>query len=168
VRLSLVLEALPEGANDVVLRARTKTRSGFSGWSEPTAVITVPALPPRERRSASADATGTNDRPQQRGLSAGDLDEYHALREALQPMLGPDLPLDEAVRPFRRVRDLAEAVVLSRRHKLQFASLLKAVEGPPSRSLREALRLVEPSLDARRASRDARDEARALAARKPR
>jgi hypothetical protein len=167
VRLSVVLPALPEGGTDVALRVRTKTRSGISAWSEPTAIVSVPALPASQQRASSAAATRANERRQRRGLSVSDLDPYPALREAIERLLSPGLSLDEAVRPFRNVSNLANAVAVSRQRKLPFAELLEALEGPPRRSLREALQVVEPSLDARRALRDARDEGSRLAAAGP-
>lgn len=159
VRVTFPLESLPEGDNTVVLRMRTVSRGQLGDWSEPTGVITVPPLMPASGKRASSGSRGKKQRP---GLAAADLDGHPALKDALQPLLTPGFDVNAALRPFRRVEDLATAVALSRQHKLPFVDLCKSLEGPPPRSLREALRALQPSLRVGSAVRRARDESRAL------
>lgn len=173
-RVTFVPESLPAGDNEVVLRLRSKSLEQFSDWSEPTAIIKVPGLPPRGRRRvpSGADATGsgpTGERAREDGKSprkgrlvVADLEKHAALQKALEPMLTGGLSIEAAVGPFRRIDELATAVALTRQHKLSFAEVCKRLEGPPPQSLRNVLRALKPSVNSRQALRDARNQGRTL------
>ncbi len=155
-RLSLPQIGLPEGSNRVVVRISSMSREQTGVWSDPSAAVTMPI------RTTSAPDRLSSDPRKRRHLTRADLERRPALKEALSPLLGPGLDTDAVVTAFRSVDDLATAIVLSRRHELPFAELCKAIQGSPPQSLRDVLGRLRPSLDVRRAFRDARVEARRL------
>ena len=154
-QVSIPLFPLPAGANSVSVRLRSVSSGRPGAWSEAVGPLTMPAVerPPRIRAAAR---TG--------GIGLEELERLPALKEALDPLLDSDLSLTLALGSFRRPRDLAMAIVLSRAHSLPFSMLCRIVRGPPATSLAGALMRLKPSLDATRAMHAAQVEARRLLA----
>jgi hypothetical protein len=84
------------------------------------------------------------------------------LSESLRMLLPPDASIEAELRRFRRVNDLALALVLSREYNIPFTMLSKTLEGPPRLSVRNALVKLRTDVDARSAVRKARTEAAKL------
>jgi hypothetical protein len=167
VRVTLPRETVPECASDCVIRVQTLTAGRASAWSAPvplSAVVTRQAqLPPRQQRPPAARPERTpNAAPartrQRAGLAPRDIESYASLSESLRQLLPPDANLDAELRRFRRVEELALAVVISRDYDIPFTTLSRTLEGPPRTSPRNALVKLRPDLDAG-AFRRARDEA---------
>jgi hypothetical protein len=156
--------AVPAGVSRVVLRVQTVAGAAASAWSDPSPVVTSgvtrapakrPAREPRARRT----------------LQPADLEPHQALTAALKKVLAADARVEDAIKPFRRVQDLALAIVVSQNNDIPFDALVKAIGGPPPVSLRNAIGKLRPNLNAPDAIRKARPAARELVgaapARKP-
>lgn len=145
-----------EGSGTVVLRLQIVSKGGGrSDWSESTGRVTLPVVPAAERRRAA-------DRPPPPILSAKDLDAHPALKAEFSKRLGTGMSMDDALKAFRRVRDAATAVALSRGQEIALDRLCRSLLGPPRLSLRQALLRLKPSVDTRGALREAQAEGRRL------
>jgi hypothetical protein len=140
-------DVMPFGYGRVVMRLQSLSASGPGPWSEPSPPVTLAERPP------------PSGPPRPRTLA--DLERYPALNEALQQLLGRRATGAE-VSTFRRIEDLATAVVLSQKYELVFPDLCKILRGPPPLTLRGAVRRLLPSLDNRQVVRAAGIEAQAL------
>jgi hypothetical protein len=159
-RVVLDAAGVPQDRGALVLRVQTVSGNQSSVWSGSVPLATqAPVVPPQ----VSARATATSSRQRRRGLVAGDIDSHPPLGIALRQVVPPDMPVEAALGPFRQLNDVALAVVISRDHGVPFAELLRELEGPPPRSLRNTIRRLEPDLD-RRALTEARRRALALLA----
>jgi hypothetical protein len=154
-RVSLPMIPLPAGANRVTIRLRGLSSGRPGEWSQ-SIDVTMPAVE-RERRARPTAAARTP-RP-----TAADVARRPALKEALDPLLGPDLTLDEVLASFPRLQELALAVVLGRTHGVPFSKLCAIVRGPPRATVANAARKLRPALDGRTLN-TARGEARKLLA----
>lgn len=145
-----------EGSGVVVLRLQVVSKSrGLSDWSDPTDRVTMPVIPVPERRPAP-------ERRPRPALSAAALDAHPALKAEFITRLGPNGSVDDALKGFRRVQDVAVAVIVSRQQEIPFDRLCRLLVGPPRASLRQAIRRLKPSLNPRDAIRSAQVESRAL------
>jgi hypothetical protein len=177
VRLDVPLIPLPKGArNPVGVRVRLLTTGALGAWSATAGSVTLPdaggpAGTSARRAQSGQQARNRAERPAGRraqdkgaraGLTAAELDAHPALKSAIAPLLGSSLSLADAAGAFDRVQDLAVAVVVSREHEVPFADLCKAMIESQRKSLANAIRSVKPSVDAERAVRRARNEARGL------
>jgi hypothetical protein len=150
-QVSIPTLPMPAGANRVSIRLRGLSSGRPGEWSE-SINVTMPALE-RGRRTRTAAAART------RRLTPEDIARRPALKQALNPLLGSNLALDEVLDSFSRVQELALAVVLSRTHGIQFSMLCRIVRGPPRTSVAAAARKLQPPLDGRTLN-TARAEAR--------
>jgi hypothetical protein len=155
-QVSIPAFPLPAGANRVDIRVRSLSSGNPGAWSEVVGPLTLPAIERELRDRPAARA---------RGVTSQELMRRPALKEALDPLLGSDLSLDEALGSFSRVQDLATAVVLTRTQSLSFAALCHALRGSPASSLTDALARLKPSVNATQAVQAAQAEARRLLAR---
>jgi hypothetical protein len=159
-RATLPPHQLPPGTQRVVLRVQALTVGMPGAWSAPTGVMNVPP----ELVEARAPRPS---RPPPRRLAPADLDGYHALKQALDEALPRETAPENFLDSFRRVEDLATAIVLSQQQKVPLLELHRAMQGPPRRSLGAALRVLKPSQNQRRAIQEARTSARRLLVRAP-
>jgi hypothetical protein len=95
-----------------------------------------------------------------------ELEGRTTLTDALTARLDGGLSAAEVVSAFARVQDVAVAVALSRANNLSLARLSAAVQASPTKSVAEALKVVQPSLDADKALKAATSEAKALLGRR--
>jgi hypothetical protein len=154
-RVTVPSQAVPSGVTRVVLRVQTVAGSVASAWSDPSPVVTSGAARAPAKREARAPRG-------RRTLQPADLEPHQALTEALKKVMAADAKIEDAITPFRRVDDLALAIVISRDHDIPFASLAAAVAGPPALNLRNAVTKVRPGLNVPDAMRKARPAARQL------
>jgi len=139
-RISIDLARLPTDANQVVVRLQTVTRDEASPWSEASAPI---------RAAGGAPAPGPRVAVAPRGprtLALADVERHPRVVDALKRTLPPGTAIETVVRPFRRIEDLALAVVLCRDHQIVFTALAQKVQGPPRQSIANALRQLRPDL----------------------
>jgi hypothetical protein len=141
-------DIMPPGYGRVLIRVQSLSARGGGPWSEPSPLITLPERPPPR--------VGPPPR-----LTPADVERYPALSGALQQLLGRR-PNAFEVSTFRRIDDLATAVVLSRQYELALSDLCKILRGPPPLTLRGAIRRLFPTLDNRQVVRAASIEAQAL------
>jgi hypothetical protein len=138
----------------VVVRLVTVTREALSDWSEPS-----PALPGAARDAARpsrpAGAGG-------RRLDVGQVEQHPRLIAALKELLPPNADLAPWVGRFRTMNELAMTVVVSRDHGIAFAVLAAKMQGPPRRSLRNALRELKPTVRGTNPLKPAQAQAKAL------
>lgn len=149
-------QPVPDGLPGLVLRLQTLSAAGASPWSDPSPLVTVPT--PRSNTRATR---------QRRTLEPADLEAHKELRTALQEVLPADARLEDVLTSFRRVSDLALAVAVSREADISFTALVEAMDGPPRRSLRNAVAKVRPDLNAGEVVRGARPAGRQLAGARP-
>jgi hypothetical protein len=133
VRLSFRAEPVRAGNARVVFRVQALRPGAEGWWSEPTPPVTLPEVVSAPRRAGPDLEALTKAQP--------------ALLEALraleangaehQPPPGQKNLLYQA---FRRVSDLATAVVICRDHGVPCQALAAAMVGPPRQSLQRALR----------------------------
>jgi hypothetical protein len=170
-RITLPVDSVPGCAADCVLRMQTVASGVSSAWSEPVAAAQVltpgaaaappsPATSPRAPRTPRP--TATRSRQAGRGLPLADLERYPALNAALRKLLPPDANLEDELRRFRRIDDLAQAVAISRDFDIEIATLSKTLVGPPRMTARAAIAKLRPDVDARSAIRKSREEAAKL------
>ena len=100
-QVSVLAFPLPADANRVNARLRVLSSGPPGAWSEAVGPLTLPAIE-RPRRAPPAAAP--------RGVAALELGRRPALKEALTPLLGSDLSLEEALGSFSGVQDLATAI----------------------------------------------------------
>jgi hypothetical protein len=150
-RVTLPRSSIPEPVDNIVIRVRTLSGEQTSVWSDP-----VPLAGPSVRQ-VQPQAT-----PRPPRLAPGDIERYVLLGEALRKLLPADVDIEAELGRFRRVADLALAVVLSRDYDIPFTTLSQTLEGPPRLPPRRALAKLRSDIDAAGAVRKARPEARRL------
>jgi hypothetical protein len=120
VQLSFKPEPVRAGNAQVVFRVQA-VREGAEGfWSEPTAVVTLPERVPAVSKRPTFEAT---------------LATHPALVEALRALDAKG----DWYKSFRRVQDLALAVVVCRDHGVPCAELAARMTGRPPQPMRRAL-----------------------------
>ena len=169
-RVPLPRDGAPQGL-DMTLRIQTLSRTEPSAWSG-----AIPLAPPSRRaaqagaRSAGAAAAGGRAEPSARRrqdeLTPPDLEGHAALEGALRARLAPGADLEAVLGRFRRLEDLALAVVISRDHDVPFDALSQTHAGPPRVSIRNAVAALRTDEDARRVVRASRDAASQLVEKK--
>lgn len=149
-RVTLPPESIPESIDNGTIRVQTLSGGEAGAWSNPvwlagSAASQTQSAPQRPTRPRQTRAART-ERPREpaararRGILApGDIEKYVALSEALHKLLPADANIETEVGRFRRVQELALAVVISRDYKIPFSELSKMVEGPPRVAPRGAL-----------------------------
>ena len=75
------------------------------------------------------------------------------------------MTLEQAVGSFHKLQDLASAALLAPKLKLPFSKLCQAVAAAPSASLVDALKAVQPSIDASAEIKGVAQDARKLTGR---
>ena len=153
-RVPLDPQRVPAAAPSFVVRLQTVSGSDTSLWSAPSATIRRPAFltPAAARCTAPA-------RPAQ--LSLADVQQHPRLAAAVKELLPGDGEAAKVVVAFRRLEDLATAVVVSRGRKIPLADIARTVGGPPRQSVQAAVRRLRPDLPAP-VVRQARAEGRRL------
>jgi hypothetical protein len=141
-------DLMPSGYGRVLIRLQSLSASGPGPWSEPSPPVTLP-----ERQPPGPP----------RPLILADVERYPVLNDALRQVLGRR-PTGDEVSTFRRIDDLATAVVLTRRFEIALPDLCKILRGPPRRTLRGAIKHLFPALNNIQVVREASLEARALLA----
>jgi hypothetical protein len=156
-RISLDFTRLPAGANQVIVRLQTVTRDGASPWSE--------ASPPlRSAGGAPAPGPGVAGGPRRpRTLALADVQRHPRIVDALKQTLPSGATIDQVLPAFRRIEDLALAVVLCRDHQIVLTALIQKVQGPPRQSFLNAMRQLRPD-SGPAVIRKARTDARRLLA----
>jgi hypothetical protein len=144
-RVPLDLQRVPADLNSIVVKLQTQSRGQFSAWSEPSPPLTGLG-PPRAARQPRQRQDGGERRGQ--GLLLADIERHARLAEALRKVVPADAKIEDLLKGYRRLNDLAVAVVLSRDHGVPFVALTQSLQGPPRRSLRNALKQVQPKLEA--------------------
>lgn len=133
VRLSFRVEPMRAGNTQVVFRVQAMRLGAAGWWSEPTPAVTLPEVVGAPRRAG----------PDLEALTAAQPALLEAMRAleakdaAHQPAPGQKNLLYQA---FRRVTDLATAVIICRDHGVPCRALAEAMVGPPRQSLQRALR----------------------------
>ena len=157
-RLPLPSQVFPEGVTDVVLRVQTLTGAGSSEWSAPSEATTSVV------RVRAAAKSPSRKRPQ---LSMSDVEVHPRLAEALRTAVPPAVKLDAVLTAFPTIDELALGVVLDRDRNVPLEKLSSVMNGPPRRSLRNALREINPAVNNRPELRKLREVARRLLERPP-
>jgi len=115
----------------------------------------------RDRANAGSAATPRA----RRTVTVAELNRHPALKEALTPLLGADLDAEKAAGSFKRVQDLALAVVIARKHDVPLARICGAMQEDQRRTVATALKALSVRFDVERELAAARPEARTLAGR---
>jgi hypothetical protein len=174
VQLDVPLIPVPARESNVTLRVRTLTSGSLGAWSASAGSVTLPVVEQRVRAARTGPArTGAPRAERQarrkggaRQVTMADLEGRTTLTDALTARLDGGLSAAEVVSAFARVQDVAVAVALSRANNLSLARLSAAVQASPTKSVAEALKVVQPSLDADKALKAATSEAKALLGRR--
>jgi hypothetical protein len=122
----------------------------------------------RDRAGAArdrADAGNAATPRARRTVTVAELHRHPALKDALTPMLSADLDAEKVARSFKRVQDLALAVVIARKHDVPLARICGAMQEDQRRTVTTALKSLSPRFDVEREVDAARPEARTLAGR---
>ena len=172
VRVTVAREKVPQCGGDCVVRVQTLSPTEASAWSDPVRLDGAAAgqraaasvqLPPRQPRGAGRDQPrGSPIRRSRPGLTSTDVENHALLLESLRKVLPADAEMATELARFRRIEDLALAVVISRDHDIPFTTFSKAIEGPPRVTPRNALTKLRQDLDARSTIRKARPEVQRL------
>jgi hypothetical protein len=147
-RISIDLTQVPADANQVVIRLQTLTRDEASTWSELSEAARLPgASPARGRRTGAAPRRATRAAPPRaQALALADVERHPRVVDALKQMLPSGTTIEQVLPGFRRIQDLALAVVLCRDHQIVFTALTQKVQGPPRLSVPNALRQLRRDL----------------------
>ena len=171
-RVTVARENVPQCSGDCVVRVQTLSRTQASAWSDPVPLggpaargnpTAAPQRPPQrtERQVAIPGRPRAQSRLRRTaGLTAADIEKHTSLSESLRGVLPKGANVDAELRRFRRVPDLAMAVVLSRDYDIPFTTLSQTLAGPPRVTPREALTKLRQDVNAGEAIRKARLEAR--------
>jgi hypothetical protein len=156
-RVTLAPERIPEGIENGFLRVQTLSRGQAGPWSDPVAL--GGAVPRRTARQASPrpprpaqprvaviNPAGAAPGQRRRGLTPADIENYAALSAALRKVLPADATLEMELGRFRRLQDVAVAVVISRDHEIPFTTVSNTMAGPPRLVGRNALAKLRPDL----------------------
>jgi hypothetical protein len=123
------------------IRVRALASIGALGaWSQ--AAVSIDALPPEDAR-ARRRPDGAEPRAQRPQLTMADVDALPRLKEAVTEQLKGQIPIADAVVRFRNVRELAQAVTISRKLQISFPKLCEAML--TARGFTDALQRVGPS-----------------------
>jgi hypothetical protein len=152
--LSTPLYQMPGRVSEIVFRLQTMTKATASDWSEPTARVNV-AKPAPAVRARAAAKTKT-------GLTVTTLKEYPQLSSALSALLKDGASTDAILPTFRNVNELALAVAICTDQSIAITQLSGTMQGPPRRSLRNAVRTIKPALRRGDALQKARARAKQL------
>lgn len=151
---------VPEaGVTTVVVRMRTLSRSGASAWSAP------PESGPAGPAVTRSPGAQTSRRP--RGVSMTDLESHPRLLAAARALVPGDEAIRAVILPFRNVTEFALAVVMCRTHGKSLEKLALAMQGPPRRSLRRAMREIDLGSKGANVLAAARAEAQQLVGKAP-
>ena len=145
-RINLDPSAIAQ-APDVVIRLQTLVRGQASPWSESLSVGSQPNAGVASRPNAGRHNVGASARvPRLRHVTIGDIERSARLRSAWEKCLPPGAKPEEILAAFRRVEDLAMAVVLCRDYGIDLSALSRIVKGPPRRSPADAARELRPDV----------------------
>jgi hypothetical protein len=168
-RVTLAPERVPEGIENAVLRVQTLSRGQAGAWSDPVALggavarqaRQAPQRPPRspQPRVAVINPPGAAPGQRRRGVTPADIENYAALSAALRKVLPADTTLEMELGRFRRLQDVAVAVVISRDHGIPFTTVSQTMAGPPRLAGRNALAKLRPDLTDRMVFQKVRAEA---------
>lgn len=136
----VVLNPPPLGqeAGPISIRIQTLTRQGASPWSASAALPATSGAPPGP---ASKSA-----RPGRSSLSISDVEPYPRLADALRKLVPSPAKVDQLLASFRNINELAQAVAICTEHDVELGVLSERMAGPPRRSLRRAVRDLQPTL----------------------
>jgi len=142
------------------IRVRALASNGALGaWSQDAG--SIDALPPEADGRARRRPDGAEPSRAQRQLTMVEVDALPKLKEAVTEQLKGQIPIAEAVARFRNVRELAQAVTISRKLQISFPKLCEAMA--TARGFTDALQRVAPSgVNLRAELNSARAEAVAL------
>ena len=155
-RVSFRPEPMRADSTEIVFRVQAM-RDGAEGfWSEPTPPMTLP----KAERAAPARVTANLEE---------EVAKHPALSEAVRTLeakskraASPEVNNSSWVKAFRRVEDLALAVVICRDHAVPCETLAARIVGPPRQSLQRALREWQDAQAIPKLVRSARAESRKL------
>jgi hypothetical protein len=165
VRLTVPLMAVGRGRDTSVdIKVRSLSSGAVGAWSGSAGSVTLPV---QERPRPGGNRTPGEPRPQRprkTGSVAGDLEQYPALKNALQPLLEKGAAVEQVANSFPRLQDLALSVIVSRDNKIPLREIAEkfAAAGQRPASLAAVLMELRPSMDARTEIRKARPLARDL------
>ena len=155
-RVTLPPERVPEGIENAVLRVQTLSRGQASPWSDPVVLggaaarraRQVPQRPPRPAQPGVAviNPRGAPPGQRRRGVTLADIENHAALSAALRKVLPADTTLEMELARFRRLQDVAVAVVISRDQEVPFTTVSQTMAGPPRLAPRNALAKLRPDL----------------------
>ena len=172
-RVTVPRDRVGDCGADCVIRVQTLSGRETSAWSGPVAVAgiaetrsaTTAQKPQQQAKTPARPRNALGQRRQagqQGGLAPADIKQYGSITELLQKMLPPDANLEDELRRFRQVDELAVALAISRNYDIPFTSLSRMIEGPPRLRPVDALEKLRPDLDSRAAIRKSRTDARKL------
>ena len=157
------------------VRVRSLSAGPAGTWSAPSGSVRLEAESSarasrrgRDRAGAGRERAEAKTAPKPRArrtVTVAQLNRHPALKEALTPMLGADLDVDKVVGSFKRVQDLALAVVIARKHAVPLARICNAMQEDQRRTVTTALKGLSPGFDVEGEVAAARAEARTLAGR---
>lgn len=158
-RVSLPAQAYPEHLKTVVVRVQTLSGRTASAWSAPSPPFEPPPLPVASHSARKARSPRiAKTRPT---LAPAALAEHPALKELFEATVA-EAAREQTLSRFRNANELAVALVISKQHDLPFPRLLETLQGPPTRSLRQAVAQLKPNVNPKRAVASARLEAQRL------
>lgn len=151
-RITVPVFPVPAIMGGVTLKLRALSTGKPGPWGAGVGPVEFPRIAARRRAPRDARA---------RVATAAELDRRPELRDAVEA-LGQGMPITQVLNSFRNVRDLAVAVVLSRKHGLPFPSLCRAVADAPNKSLVVGVGKMAAALDMNRAIEDVAVEVKVL------
>jgi hypothetical protein len=124
----------------VVIRLQTLSGGESSTWSESSAPMRLGGTSPARGRGAGAAPRRLQT------LALADVERHPRVVDALKQTLPSGATIERVLPAFRRIEDLALAVVLCRDQQIVLTALTEKVQGPPRLALVNALRQLRPDL----------------------
>lgn len=145
------------------VRVRSVGTGSLGPWSESAGSVRLPVEGSRASRRERPRSTGSREsNSRRRAVTVAQLNRHHALKSALEPLLGPGLDAAQVSDSFSSVQELALAIVVARTHDVPLARICEAMQQDRTRTLTQSLESLRLPLDASRTLKAARAEARTL------